>query len=59
MQKAHAVVGGFPMGKGQRFRIDRLRSLMEGLGLSAETMAARIREESGEALSGETIRNCL
>lgn len=32
---------------------------MEGLGLNPESMAAQLRRESGESISGETIRNWL
>jgi transcriptional regulator with XRE-family HTH domain len=39
--------------------VDRLKTLIEGLGLTPESTAARIRQDSGETLSGETIRNWL
>lgn len=47
------------MGKGQRFRVDRLRGLMEGLGLNAETMAEHIREHTDKTIAAETIRRWL
>ncbi len=59
MHDGDTVVAGDPMPKGQRFRIDRLRSLMEGLGLNPETMAEHIREHTDKTIAAETIRRWL